>query len=75
MTLLESLSVVSLAIGILTVLGKLFIVIPLKSYIKELTHPIQPTSNGGRSLRDVSETVARIEARLNEHIDYHLKEK
>lgn len=75
MTLLESLSVVSLAIGILTVLGKLFIVTPLKSYIKELTHPIQPTSNGGRSLRDVSETVARIEARLNEHIDYHLKEK
>jgi hypothetical protein len=75
MTLLESLSVVSLAIGILTVLGKLLIVTPLKSYIKELTHPIQPTSNGGRSLRDVSETVARIEARLNEHIDYHLKEK
>jgi hypothetical protein len=65
MTLLESLSVVSLAIGILTVLGKLLIVTPLKSYIKELTHPIQPTSNGGRSLRDVSETVARIESRLN----------
>ena len=75
MTLLESLSVVSLSIGILTILGKLLIVTPLKSYIKELTHPIQPTSNGGRSLRDVSETVARIEARLNEHIDYHLKEK
>jgi len=75
MTLLESLSVVSLAIGILTVLGKLFIVTPLKSYIKELTHPIQPNSNGGRSLRDVSETVARIESRLNEHIDYHLKDK
>ena len=75
MTLLESLSVVSLAIGILTVLGKLLIVTPLKSYIKELTHPIQPTSNGGRSLRDVSETVARIEIRLNEHIDFHLKDK
>jgi hypothetical protein len=75
MTLLESLSVVSLAIGILTVLGKLFIVTPLKSYIKELTHPIQPSANGGRSLPDISRTVDRIEARLNEHIDYHLKEK
>jgi len=74
MTLIESLTVVSLSIGILTVLGKLLIVIPLKNYIKELTHPIQPTSNGGRSLRDVAETVVRIENRLNEHIDYHLKE-
>ena len=74
MTLIESLTVVSLSIGILTVLGKLLIVIPLKNYIKEQTHPIQPTSNGGRSLRDVAETVVRIENRLNEHIDYHLKE-
>jgi len=75
MTLLESLTVISLALGIIAMLGKFLIVNPLKSYIKELTHPIQPTSNGGRSLRDVAETVVRIENRLNEHIDYHLKEK
>ena len=75
MTLLESLSVVSLTLGIIAMLGKFLIVNPLKSYIKEQTHPIQPTSNGGRSLRDVSETVARIEIRLNEHIDFHLKDK
>jgi hypothetical protein len=75
MTLLESLTVISLALGIIAMLGKFLIVNPLKSYIKELTHPIQPTSNGGRSLRDVAETVVRIEHRLNEHIDYHLKEK
>jgi hypothetical protein len=75
MTLIESLTVVSLSIGILTVLGKFLIVNPLKAYIKDQTHPIQPTSNGGRSLRDVSETVARIETRLNEHIDFHLKDK
>jgi len=75
MTLLESLSVVSLAIGILTVLGKVFIVIPLKSYIKELTHPIQPTANGGRSLPDIARTVDRIEKRLDEHINLHLKDE
>ena len=75
MTLLESLSVVSLAIGILTVLGKLFIVIPLKSYIKELTHPIQPSANGGRSLPDIARTVDRIEKRLDEHITLHLKDE
>ena len=75
MTLLESLSVVSLAIGILTVLGKLLIVTPLKSYIKELTHPIQPSANGGRSLPDVARAVDRIEKRLDEHITLHLKDE
>jgi hypothetical protein len=75
MTLLESLSVVSLALGIIAMLGKWLIVNPLKRFIKDQTYPIQPTSNGGRSLRDVSETVTRIEQRLNEHIDFHLKDK
>jgi len=75
MTLIESLTVVSLSIGILTVLGKWLIVIPLKNYIKEQTHPIQPTSNGGRSLPDVARTVDRIEKRLDEHINLHLKDE
>jgi hypothetical protein len=75
MTLLESLSAISLSLGILAVVGKYLIVNPLKNFIREQSRPIQPTSNGGRSLRDVAETVARIETRLNEHIDYHLKEK
>jgi hypothetical protein len=75
MTLIESLTVVSLSIGILTVLGKIFIVTPLKSYIKELTHPIQPSANGGRSLPDIARTVDRIEKRLDEHITLHLKDE
>jgi hypothetical protein len=75
MTLIESLTVVSLSIGILTVLGKLFIVTPLKAYIKEQTHPIQPTANGGRSLPDIARTVDRIEKRLDEHITLHLKDE
>jgi len=75
MTLIESLTVVSLSIGILTVLGKWLIVIPLKNYIKEQTHPIQPTANGGRSLPDVARAVDRIEKRLDEHITLHLKDE
>jgi hypothetical protein len=75
MTLIESLTVVSLSIGILTVLGKFFIVIPLKNFIKEQTHPIQPTANGGRSLPDVARAVDRIEKRLDEHITLHLKDE
>lgn len=75
MSLIEWLTVVSLSIGIIAAVGKFLIVNPLKAYIKDQTHPIQPTSNGGRSLRDVAETVVRIETRLNEHIDYHLKDK
>ena len=75
MTLIESLTVVSLSIGILTVLGKLLIVIPIKNYIREQTHPIQPTANGGRSLPDIARTVDRIEKRLDEHINLHLKDE
>ena len=75
MTLIESLTVVSLSIGILTVLGKLLIVIPIKNYIKEQTYPIQPTANGGRSLPDIARTVDRIEQRLDEHITLHLKDE
>ena len=75
MTLIESLTVVSLSIGILTVLGKFLIVTPIKNYIKDQTYPIQPSANGGRSLPDIARTVDRIEKRLDEHITLHLKDE
>jgi hypothetical protein len=75
MTLVESLTVVSLALGIIAVIGKWLIVNPLKNYIKEQTYPISPTANGGRSLADVARTVNRIEQRLDEHITLHLKDE
>jgi hypothetical protein len=75
MTLLESLSVVSLSLGIIAILGKWLIVNPLKRFIKEQTYPIQPTANGGRSLPDIARTVDRIEKRLDEHITLHLKDE
>lgn len=74
MTPLEWVSTVSLGLGIAVVLGKWLIVIPLKSFIKEQTYPIQPTSNGGRSLPDIARTVDRIEKRLDEHIALHHKD-
>lgn len=75
MTLLESLSVVSLALGIIAILGKWLIVKPLQTFIKEQTYPIQPSANGGRSLPDIARTVDRIEKRLDEHITLHLKDE
>ena len=75
MTLLESLTVVSLALGIIAALGKWLIVNPLKTFIRDQTYPIQPTANGGRSLPDIARTVDRIEQRLDEHINLHLKDE
>ena len=75
MTLVESLSVVSLALGTIAMLGKWLIVNPLKRFIKEQTYPIQPTANGGRSLPDIARAVDRIEKRLDEHITLHLKDE
>jgi len=75
MTLLESLSVVSLALGIIAVLGKWLIVNPLKNFIREQSAPIQPHANGGRSLPDIARAVDRIEKRLDEHITLHLKDE
>jgi hypothetical protein len=75
MTLLESLSVVSLSLGIIAMLGKWLIVNPLKRFIKHQTYPIQPSANGGRSLPDIARTVDRIEKRLDEHITLHLKDE
>ena len=75
MTLIEFLTVVSLALGIIVVIGKWLIVNPLKAYIKEQTYPIHPQANGGRSLADVARAVNRIEQRLDEHINLHLKDE
>ena len=53
--------------AILALIGVLFrylVLFPLKAYIKELTYPIQPYANGGKSLADVADTVKRIDKRL-----------
>lgn len=87
MTVVEILSSISLTIGILTILGKILIVTPLKNFIVEQTHQIQPNANGGRSLSDVAKVtieikttledlkhnVEKIENRLDTHIEQHVK--
>jgi hypothetical protein len=78
---------ISMAIGILTVVGKILIVKPLKDYIEEQTHSIQPHANGGKSLPDIAKNVIeiksnlenlshqvdRVETRLDTHIEQHVK--
>ena len=87
LTLSQILGSISMAIGILTVIGKILIVKPLKDYIEEQTHSIQPYANGGKSLPDIAKNVIeiktslnslshqvdRVEGRLNTHIEQHVK--
>ena len=74
MGLVETLTAISLLLGIAAVLGKWLVLNPLKAFIKEQTYPIQPNANGGRSLPDIASAVARIERRLDEHLEFHSKE-
>jgi len=59
---------------IMTIVGRVLILNPLKVFIREQTYPIQPYANGGRSLADIARAVDRIEKNLDDHIQYHLKE-
>jgi hypothetical protein len=79
--------IISTSITVVILLGKWLVVLPLKNFIEEQTHPIQPHANGGRSLSDVAKTtieiktaldrlahqVDKIEDRLNTHIEQHIK--
>jgi hypothetical protein len=61
-------------IAILTLFGMIVkwgIVKPIKSYIDQMTRPIQPNANGGKSLPDVIEKVNDLKDLLAEHIRDH----
>lgn len=75
MTVTEILGIVATSLGIIAVLGKWLVLNPLKAFIREQTYPLQPHANGGRSLPDVARAVNRIEQRLDEHINLHLKDE
>lgn len=51
-------------LGLLGALFRVLVLIPLKAYIKELTYPIQPTANGGKSLPDIARGIERLHDRL-----------
>jgi hypothetical protein len=52
-------------VGLLGVLYRFFVLLPLKNFIKEQTYPIQPNANGGRSLPDVVLGIEAIKYRID----------
>lgn len=63
-------------IAILTLFGLIVnwgIVKPIKSYIDQMTRPIQPSNNGGLSLTDLHNKVNKLKDLLCEHIQEHDK--
>lgn len=73
MSVAEVIGTAASLLAVVGVLGKVLILNPLKHFIREQTYPIQPTANGGRSLPDIAAAVDRIEKRLDEHINLHIK--
>jgi hypothetical protein len=56
------------SLAVLALVGALFrfiVLLPLKAFIKEQTYPIQPTSNGSRSLPDIALGIEAIKLRLD----------
>lgn len=51
-------------LGLISVLFRFLVLLPLKAYIKEQTYPIQPTANGGRSLPDIALGIEAIKFRI-----------
>lgn len=67
-------------IALLKPLLRWLVVKPLQTMIEEKTYPISPNANGGLSLPDVAKAthkiqtaIDRIENRLNDHIEWHIK--
>ena len=61
-------------IAILTlggILVKYGIVKPIKLYIDQMTYPIQPHANGGRSLPDLVNSVDDLKYMIMSHIKDH----
>ena len=61
-------------IAILSLFGlivKWGVVKPIKTYIDHATYPIQPHSNGGKSLPDLIEKVDEVKNLVNRHIQDH----
>jgi hypothetical protein len=74
MTLIQAGQYAGALIAIFSLLGmfvKWVVVKPIKAYIDHATYPIQPTSNGGKSLPDLIENVQEVKDLINAHIKDH----
>jgi len=47
------------------------VVKPIKLYIDQMTYPIQPHSNGGKSLPDLINTVNEVKEMVKTHLKDH----
>lgn len=71
------LTVAQVAAAVMTIAGaigmfiKWAVVKPIKLYIDQMTYPIQPNANGGRSLPDLVNKVDDLKTLLNAHIKDH----
>lgn len=67
-------AVAAALIAILTLAGMLVswgVVKPIKAYIDKMTYPIQPHSNGGKSLPDLINTVDEVKEMVKSHLKDH----
>lgn len=67
-------AVAAALIAILTLVGMLVswgVVKPIKAYIDKMTYPIQPHSNGGKSLPDLINTVDEVKEMVKSHLKDH----
>ena len=58
-------TVILAGLGVVGVLFRVLVLLPLKAFIKVQTYPIQPNANGGRSLPDVALGIEAIKLRLD----------
>lgn len=71
------LDVAQIAAAVMTIAGaigmfiKWAVVKPIKLYIDQMTYPIQPNANGGRSLPDLINKVDDLKTMLNRHLEDH----
>jgi hypothetical protein len=74
MTLLIAGQYAAALIAILSLFGliiKWAVVKPIKLYIDQMTYPIQPNANGGKSLPDLIDSVKDLKVMLNKHLEDH----
>lgn len=74
MTLITAGQYAGALIAIATLIGlfiKWAVVKPIKLYIDQATYPIQPYSNGGKSLPDLINTVNEVKTMLHRHLEDH----
>lgn len=74
MSLIQAGQYAGALIAIFSLLGmfiKWAVVKPIKAYIDHATYPIQPNSNGGKSLPDLIATVDEVKVMVTKHLQDH----